>query len=176
MKRSGIQRKTPMKSGSSQATTPARGSGKPASPRRSTGLHVGEKKAKDLAKQRSGGDCEVVIPGLCVYRGYDFHHRLFRSQGGKWEIVNGLYVCRPCHRALTDTNGRRPEYERNGWIVPSHGEPAATEVLMWHNQRQDWFLLLPDGTAELAPWPEGETGHPDDLDPPLRPSTVDGAA
>ena len=178
MKRSPIKRNTPLKSGSSLRSSKASGSDEPekVKARRSTGLHVGEKKAKGLAKKRSGGDCEVVIPGLCDYRGVDFHHRLFRSQGGKWEIVNGLYVCRPCHRALTDTNGRRSEYERNGWIVPSYGDPASTEVLMFHNQRLDWWLLQEDGTAVLAPFPKGVEGHPDDLEVPRSPQNLDGVA
>lgn len=178
MKRGGpLQRKTPLKSGSSlrSSTPPAEESGKPAKPRRSTGLHVGEKKAKKLAKQRSGGLCEMCIPGICMMRATDFHHRRFRSQGGKWEIVNGLHGCRPCHMAVTNTNGHRAEYERKGWIVPSHGDPATTEVLMWHQGRQDWFLLQEDGSAVLAPWPEGRPEHPDYIErPPAR--GLDGAA
>lgn len=168
-------RKEWMKGSSLRSSKPSATGETQSKPRRSTGLHVGEKKAKDLAKQRSGGDCEVVILGVCVYRGYDFHHRLFRSQGGKWEIVNGLYVCRPCHRALTNTAGRRDEYEAKGWIVPSHADPAATEVLMWHNQRQDWFLLLEDGSVELAPFPKGDPRHPDDIEVPQE-SEIGGAA
>lgn len=176
MKRGGpIRRKTPMKSTSPlRSTPPSDTPGKPV--HRKTGKHVGESKAKRLAKKRSGGLCEVCIPGVCLLRGTDFHHRLFQSQGGKWDIVDGLFVCRSCHMAITNTNGRRGEYEAKGWIVPSHGDPATTEVLMWHDERQGWFLLREDGTAEQTEWPAGDPRHPDDIPLPETPRDLDGVA
>lgn len=186
VKRGGpIQRKAPMKPGSSlrSSTPPAQGSGKPATPRRSTGKHVGETKAKDLAKKRSDDTCEPRIPGVgCLYYGSDFHHRHLHGQGGEWCVCNGLRVCRVCHAALTNTNGNRAEYERKGWIIPANQDPetrrtpAEIEVFMWHDERLDWWLLLPDGTAELAPWPEGKPGHPDDLESPKDKEGLGGAA
>lgn len=165
MKRSGIQRKTPMKSGSSlRSTPPAQGSGKPAAPRR-TGKHVGVNEARRLVKERSGGQCEIHMVG-CYEQATDWHHRQLRSQGGKWEVRNGIHACRFCHEAVTNTRGHRAEYEANGWLVRSHLDPAAVEVLLRHNGREDWFLLREDGGVDLAPFPKGVEGHPDDLGVP----------
>lgn len=155
---------------------PAEGKVQSAKPRRLTGKYVGKTKAQKLAKKRSDDLCEMRIDDDCVYWGSDFHHRLLQSQGGKWEVVNGLRSCRPCHGTVTNTNGRRPEFERKGWIVASHGDPATTPVLMWHNGRQDWFLLKEDGTAELAPFPKGRPEHPDDLDLPGESRDLGGVA
>lgn len=176
MKRGGPLKRTPMPPRKVPLDTPSP-SGKPV--QRKTGKpgkHVGESKAKRLAKTRSGGLCEICIPGVCLLRGTDFHHRLFQSQGGKWDIVDGLFVCRSCHMEITNTNGNRREYEAKGWIVPSHGNPATTEVLMWHDERQDWFLLLEDGTAVLAEFPAGDPRHPDDIERPEEHRGLDGVA
>jgi hypothetical protein len=182
MKRSPMSpRKNWMNRSSPRSTPLAEGTGKPA--RRKTGKHVGEGKAKRLAKKRSDDTCEPRIPGVdCLYYGSDFHHRHLHGQGGEWCVCNGLRVCRPCHLALTNTNGRRAEFEYYGWIIPSQRDPedrrtpAEIEVFMWHDDRRDWWLLLPDGTAELAPFPKGRPGHPDDLDLPGESRDLGGAA
>lgn len=185
MKRGGpLQRKTPLNSGSSLRSSkpPAEGEPKPTKPRRKTGKHVGKTKAQDLAKKRSDDTCEPRIPGVdCAYWGSDFHHRILHGQGGLWLVENGLRVCRPCHLVLTNTNGRRAEFEHYGWIIPSQRDPedrktpAEIEAFIWHENRQDWFLLLEDGTAVLAPWPEGRREHPDELGW-LRPDRLGGIA
>lgn len=171
-------REKPMQRSSLRSSKPpATGETQPAKPRRSTGKHVGKTAAtRDMCK-RSGGDCEVRSP-WCQGKAREASHRLAEGQGGKWLVVNLMHSCGygnldGCHGYL---HQHPEEAKAKGWIVPPWSDPATTEVLMWHNQRQDWFLLLDDGSVELAPWPEGEAGHPDDLDPPLRPSTVDGAA
>lgn len=144
-----------------------------------TGKHVGEKFTTDAVKARSGGDCEVRMFGICLGRATNRHHRKNRSQGGRWDPTQILHVCGSgstgCHGALTNTNGRRQESVDAGWIVPSHGDPASTEVLLWHNDRQDWFLLLEDGSVELADFPSGDPRHPDDIEVPLE-SEMGGAA
>lgn len=96
--------------------------------------------------------CEV-----CGLRGKDsWHHRKNRSKGGLWEPDNGLAVCgdgtRGCHGALTNTNGRRNEYEVNGWIVPSWKNPADVAVL---HAALGWVFLLPGGgwTFTIGPTP-----------------------
>ncbi len=173
VKRGGpIQRKTPMPRGSLRSTPPAQGSGKPASPRR-TGKHEGVNEARRLVKERSGGQCEIHMLG-CYVQATDWHHRVRQSQGGKWHVQNGLHACRFCHEAVTNTRGHRPEYEANGWMVHSRQDPAEVEVLLWHHDRHDWYLLLDDGSVDLAPWPEGKAGHPDDL--PRQDPSLDGAA
>ncbi len=180
VKRGGpIRRKTPMKSGSSlRSTPPAQGSGKPAAPRR-TGKHVGENAAKDAVRERSGGDCEIRSP-WCQGRGREFSHRRAEGQGGEWSPRNGLFVCG--HGNVDGCHGyahQHPEEARDsGWIVSAFGaDPAGVQVLMWHKGRCDWFLLRnEDPWVDLAPWPEGKTGHPDDLELPKDKEGLGGAA
>jgi hypothetical protein len=146
------------------------------------GKHVGEAAARKAVAERSGGDCETRIFGICLGRATNWHHRQNRSQQGKWDPRNGLHVCGSgttgCHGALTNTNGRRKEFEQNGWIVPSHEDPAAVECLIytrWYGH--DWVLLTAEYPwVELAPWPEGKTGHPDDLGVPRVDPGLDGVA
>lgn len=64
---------------------------------------------------RSGGWCEVAVPG-CMGRGDQAHHRLRRSQGGKGTLANGLWVCRACHAYVHDHPAE--SYER-GWLIRS---------------------------------------------------------
>lgn len=170
MKRSPIQRKTPLKSGSSLRSSKPSATGETQpKPRRSTGKHVGEAAARKAVAERSGGDCEVRLFGICLGRATNWHHRQNRSQLGKWDPRNGLHCCGSgstgCHGALTNTNGRRKEFEQYGWIVPSHEDPAAVECLIytrWYGH--DWVLLKGEYPwVELADFPSGDPRHPDDI-------------
>jgi hypothetical protein len=80
LKRTPLVRKTPLKSGSSlRSSTPsADGSGKSA--RRKTGKHVGEAAARKAVAERSGGDCETRIFGVCLGRATNWHHRQNRDR------------------------------------------------------------------------------------------------
>lgn len=78
---------------------------------------IGEDIAKERVRARSGGWCEIRLPG-CFVRALDWHHRLRDGQGGLWQASNGLDSCRWCHMAVTNTNGRYAEYVDAGWIVP----------------------------------------------------------
>lgn len=167
MKRSGIQRRTPMKSGSSlRSSTPqADTSGKPAKRKTGPSKATLRLRTKKLVSPRSGGDCEIRTP-WCLGRATNLSHRLAEGQGGQWSAVNCLDSCghgnaSGCHGYL---HQHPAEARRFGWMVDFSADPAAVEVLMWHDGRQDWFLLREDGTAELAPFPEGRPEHPDDLD------------
>jgi hypothetical protein len=96
---------------------------------------AGERRAKQLVSARSGGLCETRIPGLCTTWATDWHHRLNRSQGGRWCASQGLHVCRPCHRVLTTPPpGRLAEFVRNGWHIPAWPKrnPATVPVLTIH--------------------------------------------
>lgn len=173
-------REKPMQRGSLRSTPPAQGSGKPASPRR-TGKHVGEAAARKAVAERSGGDCEVRLFGICLGRATNWHHRQNRSQQGKWSPANGLHVCGSgttgCHGALTNTNGRRKEFEQCGWIVPSHLDPAAVDCLIYTRWfGHDYVLLREDGGVDLAPFPKGKLEHPDDLVVPREPDGLGGVA
>lgn len=168
MKRGGpIPRRTPLRS---SAPSP-----RDAKPKSKPGSAAGVNEARRLAKARSGGFCEIRMVG-CYGPATDWHHRQLRSQGGKWEVRNGIHACRFCHEAVTNTRGRRKEYEDCGWLVRSHQDPAAVEVLLWHDGRQDWFLLREDGGVDLAPFPKGAEGHPDDLEVSREPDGLGGVA
>ena len=134
-----------------------------------------ERAARDLVRARSGGWCEVRLPGVCLGRAANMHHRKNRSQGGKWAASNLLDLCGSgttgCHGVLTDPQGRRAEYEATGWIVPSYADPAEVPVLI-HNATtgHDWVLLNDKGDLAFAPFPEPPPGDPFTL--PTNPSTA----
>jgi hypothetical protein len=98
-----------------------------------------EKDAKDAARARSGGVCEIQISGVCLGRAKDFCHRVREGQGGPWLVVNGLHGCRACHE----------------W---THRNPAASRVKRWALKTFDdlgkpveyrgaWVLLSEDGSV-----------------------------
>lgn len=58
-------------------------------------MSVNEKKINDLIQDRDGNQC--VLCGKWVCPGQKYHHVIFRSQGGKSEISNGVALCIRCH-------------------------------------------------------------------------------
>lgn len=90
--------------------------------------------------RRSGGVCEAMIPGACVWAGQQLHHRRMRSQGGADEVVNLLDVCHGCHewvhRHPADAYGR-------GLLVRSVNSPADTPV-RYRNSRDILITDVPD--------------------------------
>lgn len=113
-----------------------------------------ESRTRRLVKQRSEGVCE-----RCGDRNADtMHHRRLRSQRGPWTPSNILHLCgdgtRLCHGELTNTNGRRAEYERAGWIVPSGQDWLAMPV----RRRGQWVLLDDDGGFEPLQKRAGRSG------------------
>lgn len=161
MKRGGpLQRKTPLR-----ASSPSPRDAKPKE-RKSTGKSTGKTAVQLLVPRRSGGDCEIRTP-WCLGRATNLSHRRHQGQGGKWSPVNILDSCG--HGNTTGCHGylhQHPdEAKGKGWIVSAWGvNPADVEVLLWHQGRQDWFLLLQDGSIELAPWPKGDPRHPDAIE------------
>lgn len=172
MRRTGIQRNTPIHRGTRglasgkplKRVTPLRGTSKKLARttelKRTTRSEVAsrplvtadERSARALVKARSHGLCEVQIPGVCFLVAGNFHHRQNKSQLGIWSAPNGLAVCGSgstgCHGALTNTNGRRREYERAGWIVPSTKDPADVPV---DHARLGRVFLLDNGDTKPAP-------------------------
>lgn len=113
----------------------------------------GMARGRRLVYARSGGLCEVRIPGVCLGRGMSWHHRKNRSQGGTWAPSNGLHTCGDgttgCHGALTNTNGRAEEFRAAGWIVPSYQDPTTVPVLI---PGLFFVLLSDDGSyVEIPP-------------------------
>jgi hypothetical protein len=82
-----------------------------------------ENRAKTALRRRSGGRCE----GCGRAEATDAAHRLARSQGGLWHVVNLLHLDRPCHRWQHDN----PEMARSvGWTVRRGQNPATTPALL----------------------------------------------
>lgn len=96
---------------------------------------TGERRARRVVAARSGGWCETCARQAAT----DWHHRLNRSQGGKWCPANGLHICRTCHELI----GReRIEAKARGWALEPHQVPAETRVLL---ADRGWCLLSTSG-------------------------------
>ncbi len=52
---------------------------------------------REIVVARSGGRCQ-----LCAKPGQDPHHIFGRVRSVRWEVENGAYLCRVCHRMVTD--------------------------------------------------------------------------
>lgn len=97
-----------------------------------------------LVYGRSSGECEAGVPDVCAGIAREWHHRLNRSQGGRWDASNGLHLCRPCHAYVTDK--ARNEAKEKGWAVaPGVTPPADVPVL----RRGVWVLL--DDAGAVTP-------------------------
>jgi hypothetical protein len=165
MKRGGPLKRTPMPSRKTPIDTPSP-SGKPV--QRKTGKpgkHAGVNEARDKVKERSGGLCEIREPG-CFNVATDWHHRKLKGQGGPWHVTNGLHLCRFCHDLVTNTRGRRKEFEDNGWLVSAYEDPAEKDCLIYTRWfGHDYVRLLDEYPwVELAEFPAGDPRHPDDID------------
>jgi hypothetical protein len=102
-----------------------------------------QKLGRDFVYGRSGGWCEIAIPDLCAGLGREWHHRLNRSQGGRWDASNGLHTCTPCHDYVT--NRAREEAKASGWAVaPGVTPPIEVPVL----RRGVWVYLDDEGGFE----------------------------
>jgi hypothetical protein len=146
--RKALQRTTPLRSVTPLERTRLRSSGpalRPVKPRKAP-QGAQEKEAKRLTRVRSGGWCELRLPGICVGRAYDFSHRIAAGRGGKWTASNGCDACRWCHDAITNTNGRRAEYERLGYICKT-GVDTTLERVWLRGER--WVWLTDDDTEYL---------------------------
>lgn len=137
MKRTALTRRTPLR----QTVALARKTRLRAKPHRPDS---DELYARLAVSVRSGGLCEIRLPGVCSAWATDWSHRIARGRGGTWTPSCGLAACRPCHSAITDTQGRRSEYEAKGYIVRTGMD--TTTVAVWLAGER-WVLLADDGTV-----------------------------
>lgn len=108
---------------------------------------IGVTSARRLVQARSGGVCEQCGS----LRADEWHHRKNRSQGGKWHPTNGLHLCSPCHRHVTE----HPAVAyAHGWSVRSTVDPAKVPVRI--RGQFVWLLenggLVPCDMLEIAAW------------------------
>jgi len=106
--------------------------------------------------ERSGGWCELRIPGVCVEVGHDVAHRIGEGMGGRKgaaavendRLSNTLFACRYCHRFCHDY----PATARgHGWMLLRGSDPRTSPVF-YCNRR--WVLLADDGS--YTPYQEGD--------------------
>jgi hypothetical protein len=104
-----------------------------------------------LLTERSGGLCEMQVPGVCRGLAVDPCHRIGTKIGGRQgaaavehdRLSNALHGCRSCHEWQTAT-GNRKQAEGLGWVLR---EGADTEgVRCWYRDRWVW---LTDGGGVL---------------------------
>lgn len=123
-----LVRRTPLASGT--GLTRASGTEKPSrrpAPSTSDG-------ARALVVQRSGGLCELGLPG-CWRRACEVHHRITRKAGGRSgagrrgadRVSNLMHVCGPCHRWVT---GRPAESYGAGWSLREGADPALVPLVL----------------------------------------------
>lgn len=58
------------------------------------------RKVRRAIIERAAGHCERCKAALKVSEG-EAHHILEAELGGKAEVANGLWICKPCHKELT---------------------------------------------------------------------------
>lgn len=97
---------------------------------------MSEKRSRALVRERSGGDCEIRIPGRCLGRATNYQHRKNKSQCSKserWTPSNGLDVCGSgttgCHGFIHDYPGISTD---EGWTVRSWQDFRIKPVKLWH--------------------------------------------
>jgi hypothetical protein len=87
--------------------------------------------SKLVVLARSQGDCEVRIPGVCLGRATNYHHRLRREFGDE-RPENYIHLCGSgttgCHGWIE--HNRTESYEK-GWLVKSTGDPAKIRWGRW---------------------------------------------
>lgn len=99
-----------------------------------------ERKARKLLAHRSGGMCEIGLGCLAT----DAHHRLNRSQGGRWDLAGLLHLCRTHHQHVTVNPAAAME---QGWTVRSGRNP--TDVPVWL-AGHGYCFLGSDGSVQEA--------------------------
>ena len=99
-----------------------------------------------IVDARSGAFCERCgEPGRL-----DKAHRIARSQGGRWDPVNILDMCRDCHQR----NHQNPsDAYKYGWHLRSTQDPRTTPALLWVRGAVGWFTLTSEGHRRPATTP-----------------------
>ena len=125
MKRSPLNRSAPMRRTAFKRADPS--TCRAVLTRAPTPITPLEREGRRLVRARSGGMCEV-----CGRRpATNWHHRVARSQGGRWSAANGLDVCGSgttgCHGMIT-VNPAMAKEAKSGWSVYPTQDPAAVPV------------------------------------------------
>lgn len=142
MKRTPLARRTPLPGGKPLARTVPL-SRKTQAPRQPAQRVQGRRTARpvpqdtrETVRRRSGGRCEVAIPGVCHGQATNQHHRLPRRMGGSTAAgihapANLLDLCGSgttgCHGHL---ESHRSEALEHGWLLHAGADPATVPALI----------------------------------------------
>lgn len=99
---------------------------------------MSEQRARRIVHARAWGVCEMCGQA----RSAEWQHRKNRSQGGRWDVVNGLSLCSPCHAYI---HAHPEEAVKQGWTVLSHDDPEEQPVRLRPWCGDGWYLLTEDG-------------------------------
>lgn len=109
-----------------------------------------EAAGKKAVRERSGGQCEIALPGICTIRPTDFSHRKGRGAGGSWAPSNGLHACRACHDWI---GSHKSAAYRSGWMVRGAYSHESMSVLLRGVylvkllDQKPWYLPVKIGLA-----------------------------
>lgn len=111
-------------------------------------MTAAERRARRIVAERSNGVCELCDQA----RAGEWHHRLPRGRGGRWEPSNGLHLCTGCHRWVTE---HPAESYDEGWLLRRGESPEHMPVRTWRG-----YLLLDDaGDYTLLGWEKPLVEH-----------------
>lgn len=116
-----------------------------------------EGQGRAVVAERSQGRCEAAIPGVCLGRAQNVHHRRNRSQGGTWSPDNLLHLCGSGTTGCHGWIGREPASASLLGLTLHRGDTAAIPVRLlgsvngpgWYVLREDWSEWLAPGSAVL---------------------------
>lgn len=113
-----------------------------------------EARGRAAVAARSQGRCEASIPGLCVGRASNVHHRRNRSQGGTWCPDNLLHLCGSgttgCHGWVTHNPTGATHY---GLALQRHQDDGTPVLLFGSPNGAGWWSLREDTMVWTAPPP-----------------------
>lgn len=112
---------------------------------------MSEAQCRTIVRGRSGGVCEIQIPGVCTGQAQSCHHRRKRSHTGMWVPSNILDACgdgtRGCH-GWVESHPEQAQ-ERGLWLIGSESPQFTPVVISWRGII-DWYILTDSGGLK---WP-----------------------
>ena len=90
-------------------------------PKRPKGI---PQKVRDEVSERSGGRCEIRLPG-CLGRAHEKHHVKLRSRGGSHSAKNMRDACKHCHDQISENRPGTERFRTHTWQEEGETEADA---------------------------------------------------